>query len=241
MILIAGLGNPGPQYEQTRHNIGFMIVDKLLQQQAIEGKFSSNFNAYLAKGSVKGVPTIFVKPLTFMNLSGTSLAKIVHWYKMDLSEIVVIYDDIDLPLGQVRFRPNGSAGGHNGIKSIIECFGGESEFNRLRVGIGPGPGGSLRKNFVLTNFYPEQQALLDETISRAADGITYFIQEGMEKAMNTYNASPEAKKNKKQKKKFSPIFINTDCVKIEIEEFYKIPPETLRLVKNVIQCTELEE
>lgn len=187
MKLVAGLGNPGAQYEKTRHNIGFAVVGSFAEKYEIKAKFESKFNALVGKGSVFGKDTIVVEPLTFMNLSGEAIIKIVNWYKIDISEIIVVYDDIDINLGKLRFRRGGSDGGHNGIKSIIECFGGRSDFSRLRVGIGPGPNGDERRNFVLRPFFTEQQKLVSDSIKLAVKGLEVFIKKDINAAMNKYN------------------------------------------------------
>lgn len=200
MFLVAGLGNPGPQYEGTRHNIGFRVVSSLADKYKIEGKVSQKFNAIVGRGSVKGVDTIIVEPLTFMNLSGNSILKILNWYKIEYTNMLVIYDDIDLNLGRFRFKSGGSAGGHNGMKSIIEQLGGKKDFDRFRIGIGPGPGGAGRKNFVLKRFLPEQQKLLTESIKIATEGVECYLKSGLQISMNKYNginlAAPPKKRNK---------------------------------------------
>ena len=200
MFLVAGLGNPGPQYEGTRHNIGFRVVSSLADKYEIEGKVSQKFNAIVGRGSIKGVDTIVVEPLTFMNLSGNSILKILNWYKIEYTNMLVIYDDIDLDLGRFRFKSGGSAGGHNGMKSIIEQLGGKKDFDRFRIGIGPGPGGAERKNFVLKRFLPEQQKLLTESIKIATEGVECYLKSGLQRSMNKYNginlAAPPKKRNK---------------------------------------------
>jgi PTH1 family peptidyl-tRNA hydrolase len=187
MKLIAGLGNPGKEYEGTRHNIGFMVVSKLAEKHNIPGKMMPQFKAIVGKGVIKGVDTIIVEPLTFMNLSGFSVLKILNWYKIELADLIVVYDDIDFNLGKMRFRPDGSAGGHKGIQSIIDQSGGNQGFSRLRVGIGPGPSGPERKNFVLKPFLPDQQKLVSDTINLAVEGLECFLKEGIQSAMNRYN------------------------------------------------------
>ncbi|MEW5818626.1 MAG: aminoacyl-tRNA hydrolase [Cyanobacteriota bacterium] len=216
MYLVAGLGNPGAQYEGTRHNIGFRVVSKLAERHNIAGKISQDFKALCGKGSVCGVDTIVVEPLTFMNLSGYSILKILNWYKIESSNLIVIYDDIDLNLGRLRFRPAGSDGGHKGIRSIIEQLGNKTDFSRLRVGIGPGPSGPLRKNFVLQPFLPEQEKLLSDSISLAVDALEIFIKEGINSAMNKYNGVDLSAPPKKEKKR-TTLFIDNSLSKLENE------------------------
>lgn len=187
MYLIAGLGNPGKQYEATRHNIGFRVVSSFAQKHNIQGKTLPEFKAIAGKGNIFGADTIVVEPLTFMNLSGFSILKILNWYKIEIGNLIVVYDDIDINLGKIRLRPGGSDGGHNGIKSIIQQAGGKNDFSRLRVGIGPGPTGPERKNFVLKPFLPEQEKLLSATICLAVEALEQFLKEGIHSAMNKYN------------------------------------------------------
>lgn len=218
MYLVAGLGNPGPQYEGTRHNIGFRIVSSLADKYKIEGKVSQKFNAIVGRGTVKGVDTILVEPLTFMNLSGNSILKILNWYKIEHTNMLVIYDDIDLNLGRFRFREGGSTGGHNGIKSIIEQLGGKKDFDRLRIGIGPGPSGEERRNFVLKRFLPEQQNLLTDSINIATQGVECYLKSGLQIAMNKYNGMNLAAPPKKKKQRIT-LFIDHSFAKIEKEIF----------------------
>lgn len=216
MILVAGLGNPGKQYESTRHNIGFQVVSALAEKHNISGKQVNKFNAITGAGTVCGVDTIIVEPLTFMNLSGEAILKILNWYKIDPGKMIIIYDDIDLNLGRLRFRPEGSDGGHNGIKSIIGVLGGRQNFARLRVGIGPGPGGSLRRNFVLTPFAREQQPLLKDSVNLAVEALELFLKEGVQSAMNKYNGIDLTKPQTQTKKK-SRIFFDKSITMLEKE------------------------
>ena len=153
MFVVAGLGNPGKQYEGTRHNIGFRVVSALADKHKIHGKIEPKFNAIIGRGSINGIDTIVVEPLTFMNLSGDAILKILNWYKIDYHNLIVVYDDTDINLGKLRFRLDGSDGGHKGIRSIIQNLGNKNDFTRLRVGIGPAPNGPERKNFVLQTIF----------------------------------------------------------------------------------------
>jgi PTH1 family peptidyl-tRNA hydrolase len=187
MKVVAGLGNPGKEYAGTRHNIGFRVAARLAEKYNIDGKFESKFNALVGKGKIKGLDTIIVEPLTFMNLSGHAILKILNWYRVELPELIVVYDDIDINLGRIRFRPDGGPGGHNGVKSIIEQSGGKTNFPRLRVGIGPGPAGPERRNFVLKPFMSEQDKLVSDSINLAVEGLECYIKENIASAMNKYN------------------------------------------------------
>lgn len=179
-LLIVGLGNPGKKYEKTRHNIGFMVIDALLHETRImkheaRKKFDSEIieiknNPYL-KNSGR---VILAKPQTYMNESGRAVAAIVRFYKIPLERIWIAYDDIDLPLGTLRIRKNGSSGGHNGVQSIIDALG-SNEFPRARLGIGPVPPGIDPADFVLSPFSEDEQKTAGEMISRAADAIARAI------------------------------------------------------------------
>ena len=186
MKLVVGLGNPGREYARTRHNIGFLAVDELVGRLAgISGR--TRFRALLSEG-VRGTEKIVtIKPQTFMNLSGSSVREAIHWYKVDLDDVLIIVDDMDLPLGQVRLRPDGSAGGHNGLKSIFSELG-TTSVPRLRVGIGRGGGSSTAH--VLSRFNDDEAAELPEIVERAADATERWIDAGIITAMNEINVRP---------------------------------------------------
>lgn len=182
--LVAGLGNPGREYQRTRHNIGFMVLDRLTADRKLPWDYSEKWGAAWAKSDV-----IFVKPATFMNRSGEPLAAIANFYKIAAAEILVVLDDLALPLGWLRLRPQGSSGGHNGLESIFQHFGTE-EIPRLRLGIGAPPSeGAV--DYVLGRFFEEEKALLDETIVRAAAAVQCAIDKGLNAAMNAFNKTPE--------------------------------------------------
>ncbi len=187
MKIIAGLGNPGKDYSHTRHNIGFMVIEKFMQKYDISLKKESKFNSYTGKGIISNTNILLVEPLTFMNLSGTALAKISHWYKIPVEDILVIFDDINLDFGRVRFRDSGSDGGHNGIKSIIQCFGGANNFARLKVGVGPDPGGAARKNYVLQNFAKKEIEVLPKILDVCVNSLEVFLSEDISAASNKFN------------------------------------------------------
>jgi PTH1 family peptidyl-tRNA hydrolase len=183
--IIVGLGNPGREYANNRHNAGFMVVDRLASQHNL--KFSRMMNkAIVALGEIAGHKVLLVKPQTFMNLSGESVGPIAKYYKADLSDVLVIYDELDLPLGQLRMRPKGSAGGHNGMKSIIARLGSDA-FPRLRVGIGRPPGRLNPKDYVLEDFTSNELAVLIPAFERAVVGIQRWLSEGQDSAMNFIN------------------------------------------------------
>ena len=192
MFLIAGLGNPGRQYEKTRHNMGFDTIDELIDRHRIpQGGIAHK--AMYGKGMIAGEKVLAVKPLTYMNLSGESLREWVNYYKLDPeTEMVVIYDDIDLDPGQIRIRKKGSAGGHNGIKSIIAQLGTQN-FYRIKVGVGAKPKGWDLADYVLGRFSSDERIAVDKAICDAADAVEMILRDGIESAMNHYN-----RKNKQE-------------------------------------------
>ena len=192
MFLIAGLGNPGRQYEKTRHNMGFDTIDELIDRHWIpQGGIAHK--AMYGKGMIAGEKVLAVKPLTYMNLSGESLREWVNYYKLDPeTEMIVIYDDIDLEPGQIRIRKKGSAGGHNGIKSIIAQLGTQN-FYRIKVGVGAKPRGWDLADYVLGRFSSDERIAVDKAICDAADAVEMILRDGIESAMNHYN-----RKNKQE-------------------------------------------
>ena len=193
MFLIAGLGNPGRQYEKTRHNMGFDTVDELIDRHRIpQGGIAHK--AMYGKGIIGGEKVLVAKPLTYMNLSGDSVAEFVNYYKMDPeTEIIVIYDDIDLDPGQIRIRKKGSAGGHNGIKSIIGRLGTQN-FYRVKVGVGAKPQGWDLADYVLGRFSKEEREVVNKAIEQAADAVEMILEQGIDAAMNHYNGAGKKKK-----------------------------------------------
>ena len=181
MKLIAGLGYIGDKYCFTRHNAGFMVLDKWALDEGFSFKEDKKLKSFIAK---KG-DIIFVKPTTFMNLSGEAVRAVMDYYKIDVKDVLIIYDDISLDLGKIRFRANGSDGGHNGIKSIIQHIG-TKNFDRLKIGIGPQPN-IPSENFVLANFPKDKLEDLKETLKRAVVAVEFYLSEGIEKAQNKFN------------------------------------------------------
>lgn len=186
MYIIAGLGNPGKEYENTRHNIGFQAIDKLAEQENI-GVLEKKHKAVFGKGYVAGQKCILAKPQTFMNLSGESIRELIDYYKVDeKTQLIVIVDDICLDVGQIRVRKKGSAGGHNGLKNIISHLGHDS-FNRIRIGVGEKPKGYELVDYVLGHFSKEEMKLMDDAAKKAADAVRTIIAEGADAAMNEFN------------------------------------------------------
>lgn len=186
MFIIAGLGNPGKEYRRTRHNIGFDVMDLLSDKYGIDVN-TQKHKGLIGKGLIEGEKCVIIKPQTYMNLSGESLLDICNYYKIDTeNELIVVYDDIALDIGTIRVRKSGSAGGHNGMKSIIRCLSSEN-FTRLRVGVGDKPKDYVLTDYVLGNFTENERELMDRACIDAVNAIGLIVTEGVEKAMNTYN------------------------------------------------------
>lgn len=190
MILIAGLGNPEKKYAGTRHNVGFEAAE-ILRLQMGWGTMKNRFHSELVQGNIGGEPCILCRPLTYMNNSGIAIREIADFYKIPAEKMIVMYDDIALPLGALRIRGNGSAGGHNGIKSIIAHLG-TQEFPRIRIGVGEKPSGWDLADYVLEHFHSEEIPVIRETCKRAAQAVEVVIKQGLAKAMNQYNQKQAA-------------------------------------------------
>ncbi|MCR5651670.1 MAG: aminoacyl-tRNA hydrolase [Lachnospiraceae bacterium] len=187
MFIIAGLGNPDSEYEGTRHNTGFEVLDILARRQGIKVN-RRRFKGKYGKGKIGNTDVLLLKPQTYMNLSGESIAAACSYYKCDVSrELIVIYDDVDLDPGRIRIRKSGSAGGHNGMKNIIEHLH-TQEFVRVRVGVGKKPEGYDLVNWVLGHFKGDDIPLMEDARMKAADSIPDIISEGADRAMNRYNS-----------------------------------------------------
>lgn len=186
MYIIVGLGNPGKQYEGTRHNIGFDVIDALADKYNIS-VIEKKHKALIGKGIVAGQKAVLVKPLTFMNLSGESVREVLDFYKVDEEEeLIVVYDDISLKPGGLRIRGKGSAGGHNGIKNILQHLG-HDVFKRVKVGVGEKPKDWDLVDHVLGRFTTEERKLVDETVKVAVEAVEILVTEGMDEAMNKCN------------------------------------------------------
>lgn len=191
MKIIVGLGNPGPEYENTRHNVGFAVVQHLAKDLGASGKHQAKLEAVVAEARYKGEKLILAQPTTYMNLSGNAVAKLLNWYKLGPADVVIVYDDFAIPLGQLRVRPEGSSGGHNGITSLIQCLGGP-KFDRVRIGIGPLPPGWRMPDFVLGRFKPDERETLQAALSRSAEAALCVVDHGIERAMQAYNGGQPA-------------------------------------------------
>lgn len=190
MYIIVGLGNPDGKYRNTRHNIGFDVIDVIADRNRIEVG-ERKHRALIGRGIVGGQKAVLVKPQTYMNLSGESVREVIDFYKADeKSELIVISDDISLDVGQIRIRRKGSAGGHNGLKNIILHLG-HDEFQRVRMGVGEKPGGYDLVDYVLGHFSKEEREVMDEAAVRAAEAVEVMIAEGADAAMNRFNQKSE--------------------------------------------------
>lgn len=185
--LIVGLGNPEPKYDKTRHNIGFAAIDELAKIWQLPLKENKRFQGYFSEGLASGGRKVaLLKPLTYMNRSGQSVRAVTDWYKFEPQSVLVIYDDMDLPVGRLRMRLSGSAGGHNGMKSIIAHLGGQ-DFPRLRIGIGKSDGNRNTVSHVLGKFSPLEAKTVEEVLYVSVKAIELSLREGLEKSMNRYN------------------------------------------------------
>lgn len=187
MKLVVGLGNPGSQYRDTRHNLGFMVVDRLADRHGIDLS-QEKFHAWIGLGSVGGDKVALAKPTTFVNRSGQAVQAIGRFYKLELGDLLVVTDDMALPLGKIRFRPAGSAGGHNGLADVAQRLGTE-DFGRLRVGIGSANYNAV--DHVLGRFEDEELPDVKKVVERAADAVTCWIENDIAVAMNAFNPDPK--------------------------------------------------
>jgi PTH1 family peptidyl-tRNA hydrolase len=186
-FLIIGLGNPGREYRETRHNIGFMVLDRLAV------KLNARFTRLQSRALVASVnyldrKIILAKPQTFMNLSGQSVQGLIHFYRLPLKNLLIAHDDLDLPLGAIRIRPDGGSAGQKGMSSTIERLG-TDEFPRLRLGIGRPPGQMQAPDYVLQDFSNADLAVISETLNRAVEAVLMWVTDGLDVAMNKYNGS----------------------------------------------------
>jgi PTH1 family peptidyl-tRNA hydrolase len=182
--LIVGLGNPGKEYERTRHNVGFRAVDLLAGRWRID-MLSEKFHAWFGSGAIRDERVVLLKPTTFMNRSGQAVQAAGKFYQLELADLLVVSDDVALDLGRLRIRKQGSAGGHNGLSDIIRRIGSD-EFCRIRIGIGDAPG-AVRSSHVLGRFVPEEEEIVEPAIVRCADAVETWLSEGADTAMNRFN------------------------------------------------------
>jgi PTH1 family peptidyl-tRNA hydrolase len=205
MYIIVGLGNPGKQYENTRHNMGFLAVDLLAEKYNIDVN-KIKFKALVGEGRIAGQKVLLVKPQTYMNLSGEAVSQAMDFYKIDPEELIVIYDDIDIPTGTFRIRKKGSPGTHNGMRNIFQHIQ-TNDFPRIRVGIGSGKKDNLA-GYVTGGISKSEQEILADVLKNSADAAACIIEKGIDKAMNEYNVRPN--KEKKEKKAVEEIETKND-------------------------------
>ncbi|KUG05200.1 peptidyl-trna hydrolase [hydrocarbon metagenome] len=185
MKFIVGLGNPGQKYRNTRHNMGYMVVEEIARRYAID-KEECKFDSIIGHIRINGEKVLVVKPLTFMNLSGKAVQALMRFYKQELSELIVIYDDMDLETGRIRVRADGGSGGHKGISSINERLGSQ-EFPRVRIGIGRPPEHWSVEAWVLSETQADEKADIETAVKKASDAVICWVKEGIVQAMNQYN------------------------------------------------------
>ncbi|MHB8173770.1 MAG: aminoacyl-tRNA hydrolase [Nitrospirota bacterium] len=185
MKIVAGLGNPGAEYAGTRHNIGFMVVDVLAEKLLGKGSYKKSFGAYTARADFEGEILFLMKPQTYMNLSGDAVGEAIRYYKLAPPDLVVIHDDMDLPLGRIRIRSSGGGGGHRGVTSVISRVGGD--FIRVRVGIGRPDPRLDPADYVLSRFIEEERKAVEETVATAAEAVLAIFKKGLTAAMNRFN------------------------------------------------------
>ena len=193
MYFIVGLGNPGLQYENTRHNVGFMTIDYLANKYDIDVR-KLKFKSLYGQGEISGHKVMLIKPQTYMNNSGEAIRELKNFYKFDIDKLIVIYDDIDIDFGTIRIRKKGSAGSHNGMKSIIYQIQ-DDQFPRIKISIGQKPERWDLANFVLSGFSKEEVGVLEDEIRLAAEGIELILKEDIDKAMNRCNSVKLVKKD----------------------------------------------
>lgn len=186
MYLIVGLGNPGSKYAKNRHNIGFRVVESLADSNGIKID-TDKHKGLIGKGAIEGEKVILAKPLTYMNLSGECVRAVADFYKIPMENVIVVFDDISLDVGKLRIRKKGSAGGHNGIKSIIAHLG-TQEFPRVRVGVGEKPPRMDLADYVLGHFSAEEKKIMADAVKEAADAACEVISDGIDHAMNSHNS-----------------------------------------------------
>jgi PTH1 family peptidyl-tRNA hydrolase len=195
--LIVGLGNPGAEYAQTRHNAGFLLVERLAAKWKTDWANERKFKARIVKSERSGKRVLLCEPQTFMNLSGETVGTLKNFYQLPLKQVLVAVDDADLPLGEIRLRASGSSGGHHGLESIEQHVA-SREFARLRIGIGRKDGAREITNFVLGRFEPDESVVLEKVLIRAADQIECWLDGGIEKAMSQFNGVVDSTNEKKK-------------------------------------------
>jgi PTH1 family peptidyl-tRNA hydrolase len=188
MWMVVGLGNPGPRYSESRHNLGFRVVDELARRWGSPG-FKAKFGGELATGTMSRDKVVYFKPMEFMNVSGYAVQRAADFYGIEPERMIVVHDEIDLPFARLRVKSGGGHGGHNGVRSLVEQLG-SGDFQRVRIGVGK-PAGGGGASWVLGDFPPEQASQLPELIERASDAVEAIVKRGIRAAMNDFNGNPE--------------------------------------------------
>ena len=186
MKLVVGLGNPGKEYDKTRHNVGFEVLDEMVRRTGATLRRGWTVPAWTGKAELEGKHVLLVKPRTFMNRSGQAVVAAVQKKGLEAADVIVVLDDLELPRGQIRIRKKGGAGGHKGLRSVIQALGTE-EFTRVRVGVGPRPAGEDLVDHVLARFTAEERREVEKAVAVAADAVAAVVRDGVEKAMNEFN------------------------------------------------------
>lgn len=187
MKIIVGLGNPGLEYYSTRHNAGFRVIDQLAISSSGHFAFKKDLFCDLVKVQLGRQDVLLIKPTTFMNDSGKAVQAVLNWYKIAPSELLVVHDEVAIPLGRLRIQKNGGAGGHHGIESIMSHLGGFKDFERVRVGVGPDPGGDVRARYLLSALPPDDRDVYIRCIDTAAEAVRTVLNRGVTETMNKYN------------------------------------------------------
>jgi len=187
MKVIAGLGNPGLEYYATRHNAGFRVLEMIGSATGSHFQNKRGLFSDVAKAGLEGQDALLVKPMTYMNRSGQAVLAVLQWYKIAPDQLLIVHDDVSLPLGKIRFQNAGGAGGQHGMESIIESFGGNKNFDRLKIGVGPDPGGDVRADYLLKPVKPDERELFEKCLTLATEGVSFWVRNGVVEAMNKYN------------------------------------------------------
>lgn len=199
MKIVVGIGNPGKQYAATRHNVGFMVVERMAEDRG-GVSWRRRFDALAAELRVGGAPCVLMKPETYVNESGRAVGAAVKWFRADLQDVLVVCDDLNLPLGRLRIRSGGGSGGHNGLASVAERLGSE-DVPRLRIGIGLPEAGADDKEFVLSPFAAEERDAVNDAVACAVQAVEMWLRSGLERCQNAYNTDPKCRSGKEPQNK----------------------------------------
>lgn len=199
MKLVVGLGNPGLEYERTRHNVGFEVIDLISTELGANLELSKNLWSQVGKTKFKNGDVVFIKPLTYMNESGRAVSAVIRWFKIKVNNVLIVHDDVSLPLGRIRLQKQGGAGGQHGVESIIDSLGGVKEFDRIKVGVGPDPGGDLRARYVLSRVPEKDRELFAKSMEMSAQAVREWLEFGPDVTANHFNGKNLAEPDKPPK------------------------------------------